>query len=234
MRAVNLIPVEERRGSGSGGRTSLGVYGLLGGLALLVAAVAAYALAAHHVSQNKAELASVRVQVASAQRQAAALKPYGDFAQLAQKRLQTVESLAKSRFDWAHALRGLSVAIPADVRLDSLTASVSSTSDSGGGGGESGGLRAAIDAPALELGGCATSHDEVARMIAQLRQIDGVTRVSLSHSDDASQSGSSAGAGGACGGGRDTSFGAVVFFGTSVPPQAAVPSAPATATGGAS
>ena len=111
------------------------------------------------------------------QSQAAQLKPFADYETMAKARVQTVRDLAGSRFDWEQALRDLSRAVPADVSLTQLSGDISSGA---GGGGSS--LRSAISAPAITLTGCAPGQTQVARLMARLNNIDGVTRVSLSRS----------------------------------------------------
>ena len=96
---------------------------------------------------------------------------------MAKARVQTVRDLAGSRFDWEQALRDLSRAVPADVSLTSLAGDIST--GAGGGGSQ---LRGAISAPAITLTGCAPGQTQVARLMARLNNIDGVTRVSLSRS----------------------------------------------------
>ena len=54
--------------------------------------------------------------------------------------------------------------------------------DVGDGGGDDGGLRESIPGPALVLTGCGRSHDDVARLVAAMKDIDGVTRVTASDS----------------------------------------------------
>ncbi|MGB8881727.1 MAG: hypothetical protein WCD11_35860, partial [Solirubrobacteraceae bacterium] len=79
-------------------------------------------------------------------------------------------------------------------------------------------LRGDITAPAFQLSGCTGSQDDVARLISQLRLINGVTRVAFS---DATESNSGAGAGTSAGassgpsqgcGANGPSFDLVVFF----------------------
>ena len=82
--------------------------------------------------------------------QAAELKPYADFEALANARVQTVQRLASSRFDWEQALRDLSRALPADVTLQ-LAQGRPRPAGAGGGGSA---LRSAITAPAIKLTGC--------------------------------------------------------------------------------
>ena len=69
----------------------------------------------------------------------------------------------------------LARAVPADVTLLSLNGDISTAS-----GGS--GIRSAISAPAITVTGCAPGQTEVARLMARLRDIDGVSRVSLSKS----------------------------------------------------
>ena len=105
MKAVNLIPADERRGRGASG-SGLLTYILLGVLALVVAVGAAYAVINRSVSDRRDELARVQVQAKAFADEAASLKTYTDFNALRQKRDETVRSLAASRFDWSQAPRG--------------------------------------------------------------------------------------------------------------------------------
>ena len=76
VRAVNLIPSDQRRGAGGlAGRSGGIVYVLAGGLAVLVALGVVYAFAVHSVAARKTELASVTRQVAVVTAEAQALSP---------------------------------------------------------------------------------------------------------------------------------------------------------------
>ncbi len=93
--------------------------------------------------------------------------------------MQTIDSLAKSRFDWERVIRELSVVIPKGIWLSNLTGTVSpevQIDDSAGIG-----LRTAIPGPALELVGCARSQPDIARLIAAMYDIDGITRVTAAN-----------------------------------------------------
>jgi hypothetical protein len=104
MRAVNLIPAEERRGAGgAAGRSGGAAYVLLGALVLLVALVSALSLSDREIGTKQAELAAVQAQAADLRTAAARLDGYEQFAALRERRVQTVASIAGSRFDWAHA-----------------------------------------------------------------------------------------------------------------------------------
>ncbi len=238
MRAVNLIPAEERRGGGAGGsgRSGGAVYVLLGVLAVAVLAVSAYVLTGNTVNDKQAQLDAMSVKAGAAEQQAAALKPYAEFAKLEQTRVGTVKSLATSRFNWDHTLRQLSKVMPTTVWLSSFLATVKPgvTVDGGAASGDTGNVRQASQSPAIELTGCTTSQDEVARLMTRLRLMSGVDRVVLTSSEKQTNtnaaaaatpaSGSDSGGGnGDCRHGSDRfpQFSMVVLF--KAPPTPAAP-----------
>jgi Tfp pilus assembly protein PilN len=211
MRAVNLIPGEERRGLG-GSASGLGSYLLLGVLLAVVVAGAAYALANRTVSNRRQELADVQTQVQSTTAEAQALQAYTAFADLRQKRSETVRSLASSRFDWSHALHEVGRTMPSSAWLTALRATVtpSTTVD----GGVTDPLRASVQSPAIEIVGCTTSQDKVASLISSFRRIDGVQRVSLSSTAKLGAGGGSGAAGDDCRNGNShfPMFSMTLFF----------------------
>jgi Tfp pilus assembly protein PilN len=230
MRAVNLLTPELRsaqKGSGtprpsvmetSGG---LGAFIVLGVLALCVAGFAGSVLAGNVVKERKASLAEVSTKNEATVKRAAELKPYADFQTLAQERVSTVKALASARFDWERSLRDLSRALPSNVYLSSIKGSVGS-----GAGGS--GIRTSIGSPALELSGCTRSQPAVATLMSRLRNVQGVTRVSLSKSEKSAAVASSNGNAGPCGNNSPPSFEVVIFF-----EKATVDEALAGATGAA-
>jgi Tfp pilus assembly protein PilN len=233
MRAVNLLTPELRSAQKGSGPTrpsvmetkgGLGAFILLGLLALCVAFVAGFVLTGNTIKERKANLATVSTQNDQTVARAAALKPYADFAKLATDRASTVQALASARFDWEQSLRDLSRAIPKDVYLATLDGDVG-TGDAGGGSGST--IRGAIPAPAITLTGCTRNQPAVATLMSRLRNVQGVTRVSLSKSEKADDAAVGAGGvAGPCGKGSPPSFELVVFF-----QKADVSSALSTATG---
>src|SRR5215218_4224178 len=241
MRAVNLLPPDLRSGpKGSAPVVSSGVensgagaFVVLGVLAFAVLALAAYVLAGNTVKDRQAELAAATAKSAAVTQQVTALKPYADFESVANARVQTVKDLANSRFDWEQALRDLSRAVPQDVTIAAFKGDLGTSSTS------SGGIRGAITAPAITLTGCTYSQTKVAMLMARLRNIDGVTRVSLSKSDKEATT-ASAGADrttpsatGYCGRNDVPAFEMIVFFegaaaASTAPTPAATPAAGAT------
>jgi Tfp pilus assembly protein PilN len=183
MKAVNLLPHDLRRApkrasSAPEPAGGMGAYVVLGALALCVVALVGYVITTNAVKQRQADLESVSARSAAVTKQVAALKPYADFDQMAQTRVTTIKGLVQARFDWPQALGDLSRVVPSDVKLSSLTGTMRT-----GTGSASNPLRAQLGAPAVELNGCARSQTGVAQLMARLRNVDGVTRVSLAKSE---------------------------------------------------
>jgi Tfp pilus assembly protein PilN len=194
MKAVNLLPGEHRGPARTPAAalaapksqgTPFGAYVILGILAVAVAATALLVLAGNTVKQREAELHDVTAQAAATKAKAASLQSFADFDSLATQRVDTVRSLASTRFDWDRSLADLARALPADVHLRAIDGSTVA----GTGGGS---LRGSIQAPAIELTGCATSQVSVANLMSRLRNVRGVTRVALSTSAEADPVDSSA------------------------------------------
>jgi Tfp pilus assembly protein PilN len=229
MKAINLLPPDLRGTPKTAAPKAaitpaepggIGAFVVLGALAACVAALAAYVLTTNTVKDRQAQLEAVTAQAQATTQRVNQLKPYADFQAMAETRIQTVKDLSSSRFDWEQALRDISRAVPADVTLRELKGTIS-----GGATGGGGGVRGAIAAPAIELKGCTAGQKEVATLLARLRNVDGVTRVSLSKStkpEAATASAASPIAGGAegigCPGKRPPNFEIVMFFeGAEVP-----------------
>lgn len=230
MKAINLLPPDLRgapkvaapkAAATPGEPGGIGAFVVLGALAACVAALAAYVLQTNTVKDRQAQLEVVTAHAEATRQRVDQLKPYADFQAMAETRIQTVKDLASSRFDWEQALRDISRAVPAAVTLSELKGTISGQA----GGGSS--LRSAIAAPAIELKGCTTGQQDVATLLARLRNVDGVTRVSLNKSVKPEKSKSKAGgpspiagAGSeaACESPRAPTFELVMFFeGSEVP-----------------
>jgi Tfp pilus assembly protein PilN len=223
MRAVNLIPADQRRAAGAAGKSGGGVYVVLGALALVVLCVAALTISNKQVADKRAEADRLETQAAAAQAKAGNLAQYKTFNQLVTTRTVGVKNLAATRFDWGATLDQVSRVIPADV---SLTQLVASTAPGQGTGGVVS-LRSALQNPAIELVGCAPSQARVALLMARLRRLEGVERVSVAQSGKADEADSGAaqssestdsGSNGCQITDEIPQFQMVVFFGT---PQAA-------------
>jgi Tfp pilus assembly protein PilN len=185
MKAVNLIPTDTPRDERSAKTIAqsgpIGAYVVLAVLALVVVIAGAWTVTSKQLSEQQSDLARVEREAQAAEAKAASLTSYTEFAALSKARVETVSGLLEGRFDWAHSLREVARVVPADVDLTSLVGTVSPTAKVEGGGGAS--LRAALPVPAVDLIGCAKSQAHVARLIARLRSIDGVQRVTLASSE---------------------------------------------------
>ena len=229
MKAINLLP-PDLRGAPKGGAApvaadepgGVGAYVVLGALAMCVIALAAYVLTSNTVKDRTAQLEATEAQAAATTQRVAQLKPYADFKAMAETRIQTVRDLASSRFDWEQALRDISRAIPANVTLSNLNGTISTQSGSGST------VRSAISSPAIELKGCTAGQLSLATLMSRLRNVDGVTRVSLGKSlkpDEQPQSSATAiqssatGERPPCGDPRAPTFELVIFFERSEVPE---------------
>lgn len=211
MKAVNLIPSDERRGGSVGvGRSGGAAYIVLGTLGVLAVLVLLYGMARHQVSDRKGKLASITAQTQRAQEAATALTPYTSFVALREQRMQAVEAVVDSRFDWAHAFHELGRVLPKDTSISSIDGTVGGASATASAPAATTSAPTATTAttapaaaatsatppgsvPTMTLGGCAATQAEVALTLQRLRLMDGVSAVSL----QSSAKSSSTGAGGA-------------------------------------
>jgi Tfp pilus assembly protein PilN len=215
MRAINLIPADQRSGQPVGaGRSQGGAYAVLvlvGGLALMAFL---YGQAKHELTSRSGQVASLAAQAQQAQAAAERLSPYTSFIAMREQRMQAVDGLVDSRFDWAHALHEFGRVLPSQTSISSLSGTIGAAGASvsaSAGGAASATPSGAV--PTFALAGCATSQEEVALTLQRLRLMDGVKEVTLQNSTESSST-SSAGASSASGGcsGRDATFTASVIF----------------------
>jgi Tfp pilus assembly protein PilN len=213
VKAVNLIPVEARAGQPVGaGRSQGAAYAVLVLIAGLALMAYLYGKADHQIKSQRAQVASLNKQTQEVQNTAQQLAPYTSFIAEREARVQAVETLIDSRFDWAHVFHEFGRVLPADVSISSLSGTVGST----GSTPASGSAAAAGAVPSFTLAGCATSQPVVAETLQRLRLIDGVSEVTLQGSSGGAGGGgasaaSGSGSGGDCpAGGPD--FSATITF----------------------
>jgi Tfp pilus assembly protein PilN len=227
MKAVNLIPADQRAGGGSArGQSDGGAYIVLGLLAGVAVLALLYGVALHQVSSRKTEVANVTAQVQATQARASELAPYVSFKTMYQQRLQAVSELVGTRFDWAHAFHELGRVLPADASLSSVHGIIGSASaaaaPTAGGGVASATPPGTV--PTFTLAGCATSQSEVAQTLQRLRLIDGVGSVTL----QSSSKGKAGGSGGCPG--SDPAFAVQVAFAPLPAPPAVGSTTPGAST----
>ncbi len=242
MKAVNLIPPEQRRGGGGSlGRSGGAAYLLLAGLASLLVLGLLYAVADHQVADRQAQIATDTREADQVQARVTALAGYTQFATLHAQRVQTISKLASARIDWAGDLRRLAAAMPLDVKLISIDASqppplapgaVSSAPSASGttatpaspapagstaatpaASATLATTSAATSGPTFQISGCAKTHSEVGDVINRLRAIPGVGQVALA----TSVKGSGQGSGSGCPHSSLPQFALTVVFGGATP-----------------
>jgi Tfp pilus assembly protein PilN len=204
-----------------------------GVVTLLAAAVVYMVVISNQVSSGKERLGQISGELVTAEHDAAALKPYADFATATMDRRKTVTKVASARFDWDRTLRQLSQVAPGDVWLTSAKGTLSPATAVDGGSGASG-LRSALPGPALELAGCGKRESDVPKYMDRLYAMSGVHNVGFEKSERVKQPGNSAsGSAGtdACGGSSSSSTFSLV---TSFKQSAALAAAAAQAAGTAS
>lgn len=233
MKAVNLIPSEQRAGGGPVTGESEGaafiVLGLIAGLAVLAGL---YGLASHEVSSRKTKVAVINAQAQATKARAEALAPYTSFKATYQQRQDAVSELVNTRFDWAHAFHELGRVMPTDASLVSVKGTIGSatgapapapapsTSTSAAASSTVTSATPPGSVPTFILAGCATSQTEVAQTLQRLRLIDGVSGVTLQSS---TKSTSGTGSTGGCPP-KDPAFAMTVTF-VALPTPAATPGA---------
>lgn len=215
MKAVNLIPAEQQAGGGPAAGESNGaafmVLGLLAGLAVLAGL---YGIASHQVESRKGEVTNLTAQAQAMQARAAELAPYVAFKGMYQQRLQAVNQLVGTRFDWAHAFHELGRVMPSGTALNSVHGTIAAAGAAGGASASSStpaatGTSASSSTPAAAgtvasatppgtvptfvLAGCASTQSTVAQTLQRLRLMDGVSGVTLQSSTKGSGSGGSGG-----------------------------------------
>lgn len=234
MKAVNLIPLDARRGSDAPSRSGGAVYGVLAILGVLAVIAVVYGMSARSLSTQEQTLQQLQADGATGAGAAAALQPYVRFGQIADEREQTVITIAGQRFDWGLAMREIARVLPDEVDLLSVDGQRRGTTP--GATPEVAG--AAAGAPQITLIGCTTSQASVALLMARLRAIAGVDRVKL-ESSTKGEAGGGGGTGstGDCRGGNQNKpqFTMIVLFRSDDPAAqaatAAPGAAPAAATG---
>jgi Tfp pilus assembly protein PilN len=222
VRPVNLLPERHRPRTATGDRqgSSYILLGVLGGV--LVAALI-YVLTLNQINSRRDAVTQAKADTQQANARIQSLSAYGNFVQVKNARVQAVKQLAEGRFDWELTMRELARVLPAHVWLLSADATDGTGEAAGSGSGTSSSAPASTPAASnsggsstpgtdtsgkLSLTGCAGSQHEVAVTLVRLRQMNGVSDVSLKQSTATKADGgaaacdSSSGGAGACSSGE--------------------------------
>jgi Tfp pilus assembly protein PilN len=177
MKAVNLIPSDQRRAKASGNMSG-GAYGVLGVLAVLLVMAVAYVMTSNSVNDRQGKAEQARQDAIAAESKSKQLGAFTDFASIKEQRLTSVMAAAQTRFDWERFMRELSRVMPAGSWVHTTNASVAG--DTSGGTPASTGTT--VPLPEANLVGCTPRQSEVARMMVRLEQMYRVTDVALNES----------------------------------------------------
>jgi Tfp pilus assembly protein PilN len=184
MKAVNLIPSDQRRATPSG-NASGGAYAVLGVLAILLVMAVAYVMSSNSANDAKSKAAQASQDADAAESKAQQLGAFTDFASIKQQRLASVMAAAETRFDWERFMRELSRVMPAGSWVHTANASVIGDT----GTADPAAATTAVLGPKANLVGCTPRQSEVARMMVRLEQMYRVTDVELNESTQESAGG---------------------------------------------
>jgi Tfp pilus assembly protein PilN len=184
MRAINLLPRDEKRGTGPAIPTPVAI-STLAGLIGATAVIALLLVSAHgkvqsrqlELAQKEAELAAIPV---PAQKQ---LQQQDALVTDQKARVAALNSALAKRIAWDRVLREFALVLPDDVWLLSMsakapsfaTAAVTSSST----GGDSSSAQALGGTLGFNIEGYTYSHDAVARLLSRLSIVPDLEQVQL-------------------------------------------------------
>jgi hypothetical protein len=184
VKAVNLIPSDQRRAQATGAQAG-GGYVVLGVLAVLLVLAVAYVMTANSVNDNTTKAAKAKSEADALEAQAAQMESFTDFATIKEQRLAAVKTAAETRFDWERLMRELSRVMPEGSWLQ--TTDASTKEETGGSSGAPAPAGAPVDPnaavpPNATFVGCTPKQSEVAKILVRLRAMHRVTDVELNES----------------------------------------------------
>lgn len=199
MRAINLLPVEERAGA----RTAVARHTLNGwhaivavGALVVVALLGAWAMARGDAADAREAAAAAVARGAAAQAQVDRLAPVVTLDARRQSREASVVALANGRTDWAGVLRAVAGALPRQVSLTTLglqaaDAGATTAGATGSGGAAPAGLQGR---GTVTVAACADTQPRVATTLRALRMLPQVEDVALNQTSRTKGGGAAGGA----------------------------------------
>jgi Tfp pilus assembly protein PilN len=178
MRPVNLLPQDQRRRpAGEKAGSSYVVLGVLGALLLMVLG---YVVVSNQVTSRTNDANQAEAEANRLEQEAQARQDFSSFAQIKQQRIQSVSSVAQTRFDWERFMRELARIMP--ERSWVTTADASVTGDpTGAAATATPGATAAIQ-PTANLVGCTPKQEDTAALMVRLGKLYRVEDVQLNES----------------------------------------------------
>lgn len=192
MKRIDLLPPEQRVKASR-------ERGLLWAILILVAIVVAlglvYVWQNGQVTDKQVELDGLTTEMAAVQQQALALRPYAEIQTTRTAMTQAAKGIYDSRVPWSTILQEVSLVVPENVRLQSLSGTVPATMLPG---------PAVPPAPAaatadITFTGTSYTHKDVAEFMTRLGLIPQLSNVQLASSTGAAATSTATGATGASG-----------------------------------
>jgi len=181
MKRIDLLPPEQRVKASR-------ERGLLWAILILVAIVVAlglvYVWQNGQVNDKQAQLDQLTAQTAVVQQQALALAPYAAIQTTRTSMSQTARGIYDSRVPWSTILQEISLVIPENVRLQSLTGTVPAAMLPGSATPPVAGAVASLT-PDITFTGTTYTHQDVAEFMTRLGLIPQLSNVQLASSTGA-------------------------------------------------
>ena len=178
MKRINLLPPEQRAKASR-------ERGLLWAILILVAIVVAlglvYVWQNGQVNDKQAELDGLTAETAAVQQQAAALAPYAAIQGTRTSMTQTAKGIYDSRVPWSTILQEVSLVIPENVRLQSLSGTVPATMLPGPAMPPAADTATAVT-PDITFTGTTYTHKDVAEFMTRLGLIPQLSNIQLASS----------------------------------------------------
>jgi len=183
MKRIDLLPPEQRVKASR-------ERGLLWAILILVAVVVALGLVFvgqnSQVADKQAELDGLTSELAAVQQQALALRPYAEIQTTRTAMTQAAKGIYDSRVPWSTILQEISLVIPENVRLQSLSCTVPVTMLPGSAVPPAPGAAATAD---LTFSGTTYTHKDVAEFLTRLGLIPQLSNIQLASSTGAAATG---------------------------------------------
>jgi Tfp pilus assembly protein PilN len=170
MRAVNLLPKDDGRQRGPSSRENPLVIGAVVGTVLVTAVLAAMFLTAStSVADNQKRHDAAQAELAETPVPPPAVPGASELEQEKSARIGALSAALSGRLAWDRVLREVSLVLPDDVWLSSLSATAPVAASP-------------TTAAGFAINGRTYSHDGVARLLARLSVVPHLTNVQLLHS----------------------------------------------------
>ena len=185
MKRIDLLPPEQRVKASR-------ERGLLWAILILVAIVVAlglvYVWQNRQVADKQAEFDGLTAETSAVQQQAVALRPYAEIQTTRTAMTQTAKGIYDSRVPWSTILQEVSLVIPENVRLQSLSGTVPASMLPGPAvpPAAAGAAAATTD---LTFTGTSYTHKDVAEFMTRLGLIPQLSDVQLASSTGAAATG---------------------------------------------